>query len=189
MTLAGLPLHMVDKPHHMHLISCSNNVSALDLSAPIVEDLLKLEDGMYMHDASMEEQVLVFTPVLSILCDNPRASELLNHLGSSAKKFCRLCLVNFLIVQYIVCIIIQPFLVQSDKSNSAQVGQPRSKEQAIQQMAEITSQPNEAAKNATRREYGLKERPNPLFRLSVDLFRYDLTHKYPHFSFFVINPL
>ena len=65
------------------------------MSAPLVEDLLKLEDGMYMYDASKEEQVLVFAPVMSILCDNPRASELLNHLGSSAKKFCRVCLVNF----------------------------------------------------------------------------------------------
>ena len=73
----------------------------------------------------------------------------------------------------------QPFLVQSDKSNPAQVGQPRTKEQAIQQMGEITSQPNEAAKNATRKEYGLKEKPNPLFRLSVNLFRYDSTPQIP----------
>ena len=46
-SLTGFPLCMVDKPHHMHLIYCSNNASALDMSAPLVEDLLKLEDGMY----------------------------------------------------------------------------------------------------------------------------------------------
>ena len=67
MTLAGLPLCMVDKPHHLHSISCSNNVSALDMSAPLIKDLFKLENGVYMYDASKEEQVLVFAPVMSIL--------------------------------------------------------------------------------------------------------------------------
>ena len=47
-----------------------------------------------MYDASKEEQVLVFSPVISIPCDNPGASELLNHLGSSAKNSVD-CLVNY----------------------------------------------------------------------------------------------
>ncbi|KAL5460278.1 hypothetical protein EMCRGX_G033719 [Ephydatia muelleri] len=32
-------------------------------------------------------------PVL-LVCDNPRASELLNHLGSAAIKFCRICMIT-----------------------------------------------------------------------------------------------
>ena len=98
MTLAGLPQHMVDKPHHMHFIGCSNNVSALDMVPPLVEDLLRLEDGIQIYDASKGAEVLVLAPVMSILCDNPRASELVNHLGSSATKFCRICMVKQLSV-------------------------------------------------------------------------------------------
>ena len=39
-------------------------------------------------------------------------------------------------------------------------------------MAEIASQPTQAAKVAKRREYGLNEHPNMLFKLSLHLFRY-----------------
>ena len=96
MKLAGLPQHMVDKPQHMHFISCSNNISALDMVPPLVEDLLRLEDGIRIYDACKGAEVLVLAPVMSILCDNPRASELLNHLGSNATKFCRICMVKLL---------------------------------------------------------------------------------------------
>ena len=33
-------------------------------------------------------------PLMSVICDNPRASELVNHLGSSANKYCRICEVS-----------------------------------------------------------------------------------------------
>ena len=94
MVLAGLPQHLVDKPRHMHFICCSNKLSALDMVPPLVEDLLRLENGIQMYDASKGTEVLVFAPVMSILCDNPRASELLNHLGTNATKFCRICMVK-----------------------------------------------------------------------------------------------
>ena len=72
--------------------------------------------------------------------------------------------------------------MQCDKANAGQVGLLRTKQQALQQMAEIASQPTEAARTAKRKEYGLKENPNPLFKLSVNLFRYDSTS---HVSAFV----
>ena len=50
-----------------------------------------LEDGKMMYDASIYKTVLARCPVLSVLADNPRASEFEHHLGSSAKKFCRKC--------------------------------------------------------------------------------------------------
>ena len=31
--------------------------------------------------------------MLSCICDNPMASQLLNHLGGSAIKYCRICMV------------------------------------------------------------------------------------------------
>ena len=55
----------------------------LDMSKPISEDLVKLEkEGVIVYDALYK--VLVIAPLMCIICDNPRASELLNHLGSSA---------------------------------------------------------------------------------------------------------
>ena len=39
-----------------------------------------------MYDASIDKNVLVRCPVLSVLANNPRASEFELHLGSCAKK-------------------------------------------------------------------------------------------------------
>jgi hypothetical protein len=40
-----------------------------------------LEDGKMMYDASIYKTVLARCPVLSVLADNPRASEFEHHLG------------------------------------------------------------------------------------------------------------
>ena len=77
----------------IHFVACSNNLSALDMAGPIVDDLKCLEDGVYVYDAFLKTEVSLITSVLCALCDNVRASELLNHLGSRAKFFCRKCMV------------------------------------------------------------------------------------------------
>ena len=38
--------------------------------------------------------LVVVSPVISILADNPRASELLNHVGSSGRKYCQMCMIG-----------------------------------------------------------------------------------------------
>ena len=60
-----------------------------------------------------------------------------------------------------------------DKENSEQVEElhVRTKQQALQQMDEITSQPTETAKTAKWEEYSMKENLNPSFKLTVHLFR------------------
>ena len=47
-----------------------------------------------MYDAHLRQEVLVIAPVLLIMADSPRHSELLNHLGSSARRYCRMCMVS-----------------------------------------------------------------------------------------------
>ena len=37
--------------HDIHYIFTSNRASALEMAYPIVEDLLKLEKGVFMYDA------------------------------------------------------------------------------------------------------------------------------------------
>ena len=91
MMLAGLPREENAKLHNIHFIAASNKVKALKMTDPIVGDLIKLEEGVVLFDAAMQQNVLVVAPVLCILADNVRASELTNHSGSSANKFCRIC--------------------------------------------------------------------------------------------------
>ena len=93
LSLAGLPIHEARLFHNIHFISCSNQLSAMELVGPMVEDLLSLEKGCTVYDALLKTNVLVIARVMMILADNARASEVLNHLGSIAKQFCRICMV------------------------------------------------------------------------------------------------
>ena len=67
---------------------------------PLSTELEKLEnEGVQVYDAHQQMNVLVITPVICIVCDNPRASELANHLGATAKKYCRICMVSAMCLQ------------------------------------------------------------------------------------------
>ena len=94
--LAGLPRHENTKLFNIHFIGTSNRANCLEISAPIVGDLLLLEQrGIVVYDAFLQKQVKLFAPVLLFMGDNPRASELLNHMGPTARKFCRMCLASY----------------------------------------------------------------------------------------------
>ncbi len=83
---AGLPWKVNSQLHNIHFLACSNQVSALEMAAHLVDDLLKLENGgVVTYDAYLQQEVLA---------DNPRASELCNHQGSSARLYCRICKVS-----------------------------------------------------------------------------------------------
>ena len=95
--VAGLPRHENSKiPNlHLHFCCCSDVVSAMDMSEAIATELSKLEnDGVEAFDAHLKEFVIVVSPLLCIVADNPRASEILNHLGGSARRYCRMCMVS-----------------------------------------------------------------------------------------------
>ena len=96
--LAGLPTADNSRLHNIHMITCSNKCSVLDMTPPLVEDFLMLEShGVIAYDAFLDEEVLVIAPIMCIICDNPRAAELMNHSGPSAKRFCRMCMVSIII--------------------------------------------------------------------------------------------
>ena len=64
------------------------------MAGPLVEELKILErDGMMAYDAFLKRDVLVIAPVLCVICDNYRASEITNHLGPGSRMFCRMCMV------------------------------------------------------------------------------------------------
>lgn len=93
--LAGLPHHENAKTSNIHFICCSDSATALDMATAIVTELTTLDrDGLEAYDALTKQDVVVLAPLMCILADNPRASELLNHLGGSARKYCRMCMVR-----------------------------------------------------------------------------------------------
>ena len=86
----------MDLNFHLYLIK----VSAIEMAEPLAKELLELEENeITTFDAFFNEEVLVVTPIICLICDNPRASELVNHLGVSATCYCRLCLVSCCIHQ------------------------------------------------------------------------------------------
>ena len=95
-TIAGLPKALNTDLRNLHLITCSNEVSPLELAEGFISDLVRLEtEGIAVYDAHLECEVLLIAPVLAILGDNPRALEVVSHMGSSANKFCRMCMVRW----------------------------------------------------------------------------------------------
>lgn len=67
----------------------------MEMLPPIVDELQILEkEGIVAYDAHLDQEVLV-APVLCVIADNPRSSEIMNHLGPSSKMFCRMCIVIF----------------------------------------------------------------------------------------------
>ena len=92
--LAGLPRHENSKMSNIHFICCSDVASSIEMAEAIVGELKILEEGIEAFDAMLKKDVLVLAPLICILADNPRASEILNHLGGAAKKYCRMCMVS-----------------------------------------------------------------------------------------------
>ncbi len=56
--------------------------------------------------------------------------------------------------------------------DATQLAAPRNKQQAIQQIDTIRQQRTGKAREALKKEFGLKAVENPLFKLPVDVFRY-----------------
>ena len=93
--LAGLSRKDNAKLHNIHFICCSNKLSILEMSQPIAAEMALLEEsGIVVYDALLKKDVFLLPKPLLFMCDNPRASEITCHLGSTAIKFCRKCHVN-----------------------------------------------------------------------------------------------
>ena len=165
----GLPQHERSQLDNIHFLCCSNKVDTLEMAAPLVANLKKLEEGVVMYDASLHQAVLVIAPVLMIIGDNPMCSDLCNHLGSAARKYCRMCMVSLNICILYTCLHISN---QVDKTSTPEsLGSSRSKKQSVRQMSHIANADSKLAKQELCTKYGLSDSHNPLFQLNVDLFK------------------
>ena len=78
--IAGLPKSSSTKLHNIYFLCSSNMCDVLDMAKPLVDDLNDFElDGVVMYDAFLCQNVLLIAPLMAILADNPRHSELMNH--------------------------------------------------------------------------------------------------------------
>ena len=93
--LAGLPKKENAKLENIHFICTSNKVSVLELAVAPVQELKLLEDGIVAYDVAMQCDVLIVSPVLCFLCDNPRAAQICSHLGSSTRRICNVTIYFF----------------------------------------------------------------------------------------------
>ena len=85
--------------------------------------------------------MIVVAPVLCILSDNPRASELLNHQGGAANLYCRICQVsgcNFSVITQI-----GQFMQVDKHVNPNQISTLRDKEVSMSEMADIQAAASE----------------------------------------------
>lgn len=97
MCMAGLPISIARQFCNIHLLACSNKVTAVQMISALVNELLILEKGIIVYDALLKCDILVIAPVICILADNARASEIVNHMGATTTMFCRKCMVSCLL--------------------------------------------------------------------------------------------
>ena len=106
MMFAGLSNEENHHLENIHFMCASNLVSPLEMAEPLVRDFNDLEnEGLVTYDAYLGESVLVVAPIICLICDNPRASELLNHLGATTRHYCRMCMVSVKIFVGILIIV------------------------------------------------------------------------------------
>ena len=58
--------------------------------------------------------------------------------------------------------------------DSAVIGTPRSKQQTLAQIGEIRSKRTEKERSILKTRYGIKDSPNPLLELPMDLHKYNI---------------
>ena len=72
----------------LKLYGCSDTSTAVEMVESLVPELYALaENGIEAYDVMLKQMVIVVCPVMCIIADNPRATELLNHLGGSARQY------------------------------------------------------------------------------------------------------
>ena len=101
------------------------------------------------------------------------ASQLLNHLGASAVKYCRIGMVC--IVMYVYAVRWALFCTYADRDDSPHViCTKRTLQTSLQQMAVIRSQRTLQLKDEHHTLYGVREDSNPLLHIPGDFSNFTM---------------
>lgn len=66
----------------------------MEMVPPVAEEIKSMEGGFIVFDALLQTEIVVKSPVICVIADNPRASEILNHRGGNSRRYCRKCMVD-----------------------------------------------------------------------------------------------
>ncbi|KAI8444470.1 hypothetical protein BY996DRAFT_6435255 [Phakopsora pachyrhizi] len=96
MSLAGLSPKLSNQEINKLFVATSNITSALDLAAPVFEELNKLSSsGFTAFDCSIQEDVLVLSVVLLFIADSPMYTEITSTMQLNVSlQPCRVCHLN-----------------------------------------------------------------------------------------------
>ena len=140
---------------------------------PLAQELDDLEtNGVEAYDSWLMCLVIVVAPWMCILAVNACTSELLNHLGYRARKYCRMCMVSLFIVvvlssKFVRCACI----TMIKKSILLHLVSRELYYLSYKQMQEIDSEWLQKDKSKLRTEYCIKEDPNPMLHIPANLFQ------------------
>ncbi|OAD73840.1 hypothetical protein PHYBLDRAFT_145311 [Phycomyces blakesleeanus NRRL 1555(-)] len=91
MYMAAMPLEMKSRRENTLFICISDkNLKAFDMLGPIVDDFVKLEIGIEVFSYDHNEYVLLVVPLLLLIADNSRHSQLAMHKGTNSKELTHL---------------------------------------------------------------------------------------------------
>ncbi|KAI8458796.1 hypothetical protein BY996DRAFT_6430113 [Phakopsora pachyrhizi] len=93
MSLAGVPPKLSNQEFNKLFVTTSNIASALELAAPVFEELKKLTtSGFTAFDYSLQGDVLVLPVVLLFMADSPMHAEITSTMQpNTSLKPCRIC--------------------------------------------------------------------------------------------------
>ncbi|KAI8455366.1 hypothetical protein BY996DRAFT_8686339 [Phakopsora pachyrhizi] len=93
MSLAGLPPKLSNQDFNKLFVTTSNIATALELAAPVFEELKKLTtSGFTAFDYSLQGDLLVLPVVLLFMADSPMHAEITSTMQPNASlKPCRIC--------------------------------------------------------------------------------------------------
>ncbi|KAI8451252.1 hypothetical protein BY996DRAFT_6432204 [Phakopsora pachyrhizi] len=93
MSLVGLTPHISNQEYNTLFVATSNIATALELAAPVVEELNILsKSGFFTFDYSLQEDVLVLPVILIFLGDSPMHAEITSTLHPNVSlQPCRIC--------------------------------------------------------------------------------------------------
>jgi hypothetical protein len=88
---ASMPLQLQTLNKYSYIVSTGNAIHPITQLNSVVDDLLKIEDGVSAIHGTTGKQILVFCPIAAFLGDNHRQSDVCGLLGPSAHANCRIC--------------------------------------------------------------------------------------------------
>ncbi len=96
MTLGSLPFKIQQQDPSVFFLCTSKHALSLEMARPLVDSITsKLEKGIEFFDTSINQTAIAYGTVLCLLGDNPMQNAMASVMSMKARRFCRMCKVEF----------------------------------------------------------------------------------------------